>query len=183
MKTFKQFIAEMPYLVDYKKTPHQIKTGKMKIPVMFNYENDDHVEKKPSTANLKKTVSTHKGYKIIKDEGGYHALNSKTKRIDMSVWGKEKNKKFTIKSLAGREGSKIKADDMYAHLANRHKLTVHSDIEQSKGASKVWKKLSNRPDVNVGRQDQNRIPMVVHKDKDWDKNYGNTTRFVLKGKK
>jgi len=175
MKTFKQFIAEMPHLLD--------KLDKNKLDNSIKFPAGKHISTFKPTGH---EIHRKRYFDIdgTPDEGSFTAVNPETNQVDMAIHGTYHGKTLHVHNLMGREGSTIKADDMYAHLANHHNMTIASDTLQSHGGAKVWKKLSERPDVEVHHEfDGKEIPL--HRGKDWHKNYKKDyySNFVVKGKK
>jgi hypothetical protein len=104
----------------------------------------------PSKHLVVRQHDTDKSKRIVR----YSAYNPRTKKIDMTVNGKEikhpnGHRTLQIKKLAGREGGEIKAHDFYHHLITKHKVILQSD-QQSEGGMKVWQRLKkHHPDVHV----------------------------------
>jgi hypothetical protein len=88
-----------------------------------------------------------KGVTIIR------AFNQKTNLIDMFVDGimtenPDNSRTFQIDKLSGREGTSLKAHELYHYLINHHNVILNTS-SQSLGGYKVWQKLSRKRDINV----------------------------------
>lgn len=74
-----------------------------------------------------------------------------------------------ITSLHGHVDNKVGAHHFYRHLIHKHGFRLRSDEAQTIGGSKVWQKLHAMPDVKVSHIDENGNKLKLHTD-DWDKN-------------
>jgi hypothetical protein len=162
--TFSQFLTEMPALLkDYDKSSNR----------MYPNPTDD-------PDKYGRVISRHGHHEIRRNtyhddwEGGqvtkYTAFNTKHRVADIQVAGVKQGKHFTVSRLKGREGTEIKAHELYHHLTTKHGIVLHSDSTQSVGGLKVWKEMSKKPGLKM-KHTFNDKELPLHKDADWDKNY------------
>jgi hypothetical protein len=162
MKNLKEFLLEMPLR-------------------LLNYSEEEGRLHKTKKWFLGKKISTHPktGHDIYmkgKVWFTYRAVHPKTKKIEMEVQGYKNRGHFQISTLAGVEGSTIKAHQLYHHLIHHHGVTLRSSNIQSGGGAKTWKSLSQYPDIEMTHEQPTsffRKPpnLPIHHDKEWDKNY------------
>ena len=100
----------------------------------------------------------------------YTAFNTKHRIADIQVGGSQTGKHFTVSYLKGREGSEIRAHELYHHLTTRHGMVLHSDDTQSEGGMKVRKNMSEKPGLKMKHTFAGK-ELPLHKDADWKKNY------------
>ena len=93
-------------------------------------------------------------------------------------------------SLHAHKDSEIKAHEFYHHLVTHHGIKLKSDTNQSVGAMKTWKKLSEYPDVKVTHQkfdstfiDSKTKSKTLPLKKDFKKNYGDSSTYFKAVKK
>jgi hypothetical protein len=167
MKTFTQFITEVRLFTQDKKVSNpdhsSVHHVKYDDPTRISWYHDHrdtgvslrHAEYQstmPSGHHLY-TQSEISPSSIAPSEQKHYAFNPKTKQVDMQVDGLVKHhangsRTFRVGELSGREGSSIKAHDLYHHLITKHDHILRTDMH-SVGGMKVWKKLSQKPDINV----------------------------------
>lgn len=163
MKSFKEFIMEMPRILKhYDKNDNKIKVDLVDSKIL------DTAKKVSETEN-------HDIYRRGEVKRGnfihYVALNKKTKLPDMLVSGNVEGKKkphLQVANLQGREGSTLKAHDFYDHIIQNHH-PIRSDTMQSVGAMKVWKKIKDNPSVKVKHMGITGRTLKFHPD--FEKNY------------
>jgi len=149
MKTFSQFLLEMPLLV------HGVRKSDYGSVTNDSHEHD----MLHSNGPLAKKISTLGNYHIYKsfvkqgdtkNYSGFRAIHKKTGDVHMEVSGFGQGKKFEVDHLMGHPDREIGAHDLYRHLVNNgHVNELHSDATISKGAAAVYKKLHAHPDLHV----------------------------------
>lgn len=186
MRSFKQFLLETPLQITYyDKESHSIDTTdrmlKAKQPKKVVQKSTrleyDHVGS-TKTHNIYRWHDKD-SYDINNVDGGFAAVDKKTKRIHMSVNGifTPITKKFEVTDLKGNPKSTIKAHDFYHHLLIAgHVKKLVSDKTQSIGGRKVWQKLSQLPHVKMSAQGyagktKDIFNKKISYHKDFDKNY------------
>jgi hypothetical protein len=171
VKTFKQFLNEMPKMTTLDKDLNRLSHNEVKI----------HLSHKPEHIG-----TSDSGHHIVKThyrEGtSFNAVDPQTKQIDMKVTGEHGDGNFRVSMLRAREGGTIRAHEFYHHLVTKQGLTLHSDDHHSPGARHTWKKLSEYPDIEVTHYGKGEThPM--HKGDDFGKNYGDDkTHFIARKK-
>lgn len=172
MKSFKQFIQEMPTLLKkYDKKTYQI---------------PDHVahslHKDFKYSPNYKQIGTHGDYQIWGDKsnGRFTAIHAGTGHAHMYLDGAfegEKPNEFHINELQGHPDSGIRAHELYHHLVTKHGIELHSSDEMSQGGSKTWKRLaSNYPDVEVKHVDDERQEKAIPSK--WDSYHSDTAKYT-----
>lgn len=155
MISFKTFLIEAPHsnemeinnkLADYLTRVRKLPKAKAYIPI--------------SGANNQKVSSTdtHDIYRNHDKENKvvnthFYAVNKKTNKVDMYVSGLmqgNRKKKFQVSMLKASKKGEIRAHDFYHHLIHAgHINSLISDDSQSEGAQKVWKRLSQSPNIKM----------------------------------
>ena len=166
MISFKQFLNEMPLRIsDHTKDDNQIGPS-------------DHKELHPAfkgSPNYKK-ISSIKGLDIWHDRpnGRFNVVDKEgnTKMALDGAFDREEGRKhFSINDLRGHPSSPVKAHEFYHHLITQHGIILHGSSEQSDGGMKVWKKLSENPDIHVSHLDAHNEEIPLHRGDDFEKNY------------
>ena len=144
MKTFKSFILEMGQLLQHYDERHPSVTT-------------DKGKKLESFGNLHSKIGDHE-VRMKQDKKGltrqFSVVDPKTKKaqihLDTDSFGDGKN--LTVSKVSGRQGSMVKAHELYHHLITNHgvNLMAHS---QSPGGFKVWQKLHKMPGVEIKQFD------------------------------
>jgi hypothetical protein len=138
-----------------------------------------------------KKISEFKGYHIHSTEPD-DPKNTTIYAKDPASGESHMHVNFDGGQIVGLEGSlhsKIKAHEFYHHLISHHGIELKSDIRQTPGGMKVWKKLKEYPDVKITHHkytstsptdnSTKRIPLR----KDFEKNYGNELSYFKAVKK
>lgn len=165
MKTFKQFLYEMPHDNDMSASKSSLIYGiVVKKPKAKAYIGDPYYDTNDKKIYYQKISSTptHDFYRKVyhnkrssKSRGAvFMAVDKKTKRANMEVSGDlhgNKNKKFTVDILSSYRNNTLKAHEFYHHLLHAgHVNELISDTSHSPGARKVWKRLSKMPNIKMG---------------------------------
>lgn len=140
MKTFKQYLYEMPMMND---------VGKEQL---APYEPDMETKK-----GMRK-ISDLKGHDIKKfDEKKctLYSAHDKEGKVRLQVYGPrgENDKDFFVSQLNGYGNDKIKAHELYHHLVTKHGLKIHSGTTHSIGAKKTWEELHRNKDIKMESYD------------------------------
>ena len=149
MKSFKQFIAEMPSLV-YGITRDT-----------FDPEQIDHPDNNPmdpSTKNKKHwrkvhSTSTHDVWVQTppKKKARIAAVNRKTKKTDVHVNGfMSDNNEFHETEARSRKGNKMKIPELYSHALEHGGIdSIQSDYKQTPGMKKSWERLAKNRKISI----------------------------------
>lgn len=116
----------------------------------YKHIHDEDSLKEYGAEHISNTPSGHKVYRYgYSGEASYHAVNPDTKKIDMSVSGKEKHGVIhKILVLAGEKNT-IKAHTFIHHLITHHNKTMTVD-KMSPGGKEVFKRLHDDHKDTVG---------------------------------
>jgi hypothetical protein len=158
MLSFGQFLMEMPMRIgSWAKERHQLQ------PDEYNY--------KPDGKPLSTTKTLHQVHRVDHRDGStsYHAYNPQTNKSDMVVDGIQSRNSFHIDTLAGRDGSTIKAHEFYHHLIHKHNIELVSSDVHSTGGEKVWRSLAGHPTIDMSAERSGGRPATFHKN--WERNY------------
>lgn len=173
MKTFKQFLKEMPALIHHVPKPehrdesdlnHTIKKSNFR---MMNNEKISKFDDKHDSYHSRPPGNDYHS----RSSGAYLVVERKTKRIKATISGKHQFGDFRIDWAAKHSSSQFNMTDVYHHLVMNHTPLV-SSVEHSPGSYKNWKKLSERPGVHVSVQINGEGASASLGD-DWHKNYDN----------
>ena len=175
MKTFRQFITEMPVIQpDYNKEKYALND-----PVPSH--RDEHTKEISTTSSGH--IITHRN---VPGEVShtFEAINPKTGLTQMKMSANKIGGILQEFKLAGRAGSDIKAHEFYHHLITHHNMELNS----SEMHSKVWEKLSSMPGVTMTRKKygQGLRPdkkTKMHTGDNWKKNYGDGDTYFVASKK
>lgn len=160
---YKRFLREMPELIDVDKKVRHV----------------DPVEAGPGTGIKRKKTKYNNEYEVHHDRlsgtsmVGYSLVHKPTGKTHIKLTGgqSEGTNKLGVKNLVGHSDSKVKAHEFYHHLITKHGLEISSDDEQSVGGAKVWKKLSEYPDIHTTHHHYNGHEIPLHKGDNWFRNY------------
>ena len=159
-----QVLSEMPRLIqNYSKEFNKLEDS--------HYSNNEDHGKHVSTTNTGHRIH----FKATSGGTGSEikAINKKTGKVDVHIIGNHHrpSNTFQIGSVRAAEGSKLKAHDLYAHLATKWRMAVASSSGQSPGGMKIWQKLSKHPKVDMIKvsslADKKKVPIK----KNWRHNY------------
>ena len=157
MLSFKQFLYEMPELIDPK-----------------NYDKEHNkLDNKSFNPNLKvdKFIGhTDTGHHLMKRSNYFYALNPNHNKnnptkddVDMMVNVHENPHGFhQIDTLHGRSGSELKAHNFYASII-RHGYKLESSATHSIGGMKTWRALSKYKDIKITHHNDDNSERQLHK--------------------
>lgn len=112
-------------------------------------KNEDDL-KEYGAEHVSDTSTGHKVYHYrYSGETSYHAVNPDTKKIDMSVSGKEKHNVMHKVIVQAGEGNTIKAHTFLHHVITHHKKTMTVD-KMTAGGKEVFKRLHDDHKDTVG---------------------------------
>lgn len=122
---------------------------------------------------ISRTKSGHDVYRLSNQFGEreYMAVDPQTMRVHMKSAGFSYPDHYDEGGLLKSPDSTIKAHEFYHHIIQNHENEIRSDTVHSKGGAKVWQKISELPDVNVGHIDDDERPLPLHRGANWSKNY------------
>ena len=167
MKTYKEFLYEMPLRLDNRP------------------DKDDGVEKNTIGNYYKSRKSLFKSHGDYNSEYEHKSLpeDKKIGRPEVHVLVHKKTgvphlhveltstrRSMQSQTLRSHVDNTARAHDFYAHLVNHHGITLRSDEAQTDGGAKVWEKLHRSGNVTVRHVDENDKDLPIHTD-DWYKNY------------
>lgn len=173
MKTFKQFIIEMPALVhtipkigirDESDLNQTIKKSNFR---MMNNKKISRFDNKHDIYHSRPQGNDYHS----RSAGSYLVVDRKSKRIKATISGKHSFGEFHIDWAVKHSSSDFKMTDVYHHLVTNHTPLV-SSVEHSPGSYKNWKKLSEMPGIHVSSEVNGESSAAFHGD-DWHKNYAN----------
>ena len=161
MKTFEQFLYEMPMAI-------------RGLP-----ELDDGVADPGPSPQISEfqghSVHYKDGHFVFREPNGTAAMRIGTRKL------KAEPNHHVVAMAEKKVGSKLKYHQALKHLIVHHNLTISSDKEQVPQAQAAWHKLANDPQIDVQHHHEGkRLPL----DKTiWSNNYGNSnSRFVARKK-
>lgn len=149
IKSFKNFLYETPYHdeeldgnVD-KDIPRRENGGKIKEKNIISVMPSGH------------KITKEKLFSNIGADRYRYTAFGQDDYPDIHVDGIHDGNKFFVGDLQKYTGSTLKAHDFYHHLITNHDIHLHSDTTQSYGGKAVWKKLYNKPDIEMHVTDKN----------------------------
>ena len=178
MKSFKQFIKEMPERLndigdseEYMKSSHkaprapgpydydeehgEIEDGHTMNSRTFKSKNDEE----PDSESLPHTYwASHPDHEGIKASGSTTGKNRDT---------------FKVNHVSKDPESSVSGSDFYAHILDTglHKF-IESDNKQTAGGESIWHRLSHDyNDVHVTRHDKDGNEIPLHRGENWNKNF------------
>jgi len=186
MKTFKQFISEMPRSVHT--DPGDIESKML----------DDDDTRTPGKYDRDEIVGEHGNYNIharswkSEDSSEKHPPHTYIAQHDdtdihhmKSRGGTTKDNYFIANDTKKHLESEMSAPDFYHEIIH---AKVHAGIqsgeEQTEGGKSIWQRLhKNYPDVHVTHHDaETGKEIKLHTGDDWDKNYDQSTKTYLRAK-
>lgn len=184
MKTFKQFITEMPSITTgYAKDKNQLK----------DHETIPYQNSKPVSTTETGHVVQHRN---TPGTTTHHldAYDPKSDTVHVRVLGQRIGNAIQVLSLKGSPSSTLRAPAFYHHIVH-HTLDkigvdeLHSSELQSQGGAKTWKKLSQMPDITVERRTASKRAfgkdkkVKLHTGDNWHKNYADDQSYFVARKK
>jgi len=170
MKTFKQFMIEMPYNVRVPRYDDR--------PEVMSNSDDVRRETFSTTPthrfHREKFFNKHKYFdiKVSDHHGNVH--------FNISGVGNTKDKSFKVAMANGYKGRNIKYHQVIHHLiSNGHINHWKSNVDHSPGSKKTYSELAKYPDLHVAHVDQ-RTGGATHATPDnIHKFYGREGRFEV----
>ena len=163
MKTFSQFLYEMPTLnTDWKQSDDESRHSALRAAKRLWPD----TKKVGETEHHEIHQATHEGWK---DQRAYFAIHKNTGRLDAVVSGPHDHETKTqdTDSLTTHPKSGINSHSFYHALIHKVGLTLRSSDNQNEGSSKTWQRLSKMKRVHVSLDSKRK----VHR-KNWNKNFG-----------
>ena len=176
MKSFKQFILEMPHIL-------------RNVPNIANRDESDlNQTLRQKGIETKRISSLKTGYSLHTGSAGsgsrgFFVLHNKSKRIKAEILGSEPSPgRFRVHWTARHSSSEIPMTHVYKHLITKHGYEIESDKELSHGSIKTYQKLDQDPELKVTRHDEEGNEIEMHHGDDFHKNfyYGDNSRFRVK---
>ena len=167
MKTFLQFISEMPLRIDSQSTKddgidnNTIKNYYKQRRSLFKSRGDYDADYEHKTLPEDKSISRPEVHVLVHKKTGVPHMHVE---LSSTEHGQQ------VQSLRSHVDNKVKAHHFYQHLINNHGVTLRSDDAQSDGGAKVWQRLHQSGEVNMRHIDEKGKDMPIHTD-DWFKNY------------
>ncbi len=182
MKSFKQYLEEMPNLIS-------------SVPPIKDRDESDlnmTLEQKLGV-NYKKArkISTHNNHHIYKyssdhDSTMYFAVHPETKRIKAQLVGGQSGNTFDVRWAGKHSSYEGKVRDLYKHFAKEHQLTLRSDLEHSPGTMATYKSISDDPEFEIKRISiSSGKELQLHTGDNFSKNYSRKepeSRFIVRYK-
>jgi len=171
MKTFREFLCEMPKLI------HSVSLDSMKGDVKLkNAFGGDKLSKLPHKMPSGYLIY-HRKPPHDRYAGAFVAVHPKTKVLHAEMFGSFEGgshpHRFRISWAAKHKDAPFKMAEMSHTLITKQGIELQSDNEQSPGSAHHWKALSEMPGIHMSRLLYGE-EVPLHKGKDWYKNYFNT---------
>jgi hypothetical protein len=111
---------------------------------------DDDLDDTDVPKEAKHVFTADSGHHVYHHAQGSHheffAVNPETKKIDQHFKGlmRHDDNTYDERSIHGRKGSTLKADELYDNIRTKLGYNIRSDTSHSRAAKKVWERIRKR---------------------------------------